>query len=84
MSFEAIDNLQAPKIAKTACPENGMRVSARTAGRPASRGGGKTAYIVITIGAKLAKALSLSLPEGRVRVLFGSGPDAPSSAFQPT
>jgi hypothetical protein len=41
-----------------------------------ARGGGVSRYLALAIGPELARKLSLHAPEHRVRLLFGSGPDA--------
>lgn len=74
MPFELIDNLKKPAAAK--CPEDGVRVMARKLGRPGKAGGGIARYIAITIGARLARSISLHAADHRVRMLFGTGSDA--------
>lgn len=74
MAFEAIENLSKPSAGK--CPEDGVRIIARKLGRPAKAGGGHSFYISISIGPKLARAIALHAETHRVRMLFGTGPDA--------
>jgi hypothetical protein len=71
MPFESIEFVGKP--APGSCPADGVRITARKMGR---KGGGVSRYIALAIGPELARKLSLHAPEHRVRLLFGSGPDA--------
>lgn len=70
MSFEEIT----PHVeAKHGIPADGIMITAR---RLMLRNKSFTQYIKISIGSGLALRLSLKLEQHRVRLLFGTGPDA--------
>lgn len=71
----AFDNIEIVRPAKpSGAPDDGVKVTAcKCAGR---QGGGLTRYIRLTIGAQLARRISLTQAEHGLRLLFGSGPDA--------
>lgn len=72
MSWEAIDNLRPAAAASAKVPPDGVRVGVRAVG---VKGGRTVRWIGITVGAALAKGLSLVQPEIRVRLLMGGGED---------
>lgn len=73
MAFEDIDVVNPKKTTPSKVPSDGVLVQSR---RLSSRSGKEVHYIRIAIGAKLAKAISLVIEECRVRLAFGTGPDA--------
>ena len=76
MAFEIIDNLKPAAGAAPLIPASGVKVGSRKISRPARAGGGGLSYIRIDIGAELAKGISLTAEQHRVRLLFGTGSDA--------
>lgn len=75
MAFEVIENCK-KVYKKTAVSEMGVRVAARAVSRAARVGGGHARYIKVTIGAKLARAISLTQEKHNVRLAFGTEADA--------
>lgn len=73
MAFEDIECVKPAAASATKIPDDGVAVTARKMG---NRNGAETRYIRIAIGAKLAKAISLTQPDHRLRLLFGTGSDA--------
>lgn len=71
MAWDSIDNVK-PTAASVPVPDLGVRVSPRTLGVK----GGLVRYLRITLGAGLAKKLSLVAETAGVRLLFGTGADA--------
>lgn len=74
MAFEDIECVSAPKPSRT--PPSGVAVAVRRLGRSNRTGGGTVSYIKLTIGADLARRISLTQPEHKLRVLFGTDEDA--------
>lgn len=72
MPFETIDNLKALSAQLTVFPD-GVRVQARTLKK---RGGGKTHFIKVTVGAQLARKLVWRDEAVRIDLAFGTGRDA--------
>ena len=75
MAWDAIENKK-PVNPNVAVPDMGVRIAARALN--VIRGGapGATRYIRLTLGAGLAKKLSLLTDTVGVRLLFGTGGDA--------
>lgn len=75
MAWDAIDNLKLgnPSVA---VPDMGVRVAARALKLRKGGGTGVTRYIRVTLGAGLAKKLSMLTEAIGVRLLFGTGSDA--------
>lgn len=75
MGFEVIENCK-KVYTKAAPPENGVRVTARSLNRGGRFGGVVTRFIKITIGAKIARAISLTQPKHSLSLAFGTDVDA--------
>ena len=73
MAFENIDCINPSKPSAAATPRCGLLVTPRRLGL---RDGGQTRYLRFAIGADLAKKISLTQAEHKLRVLFGTGSDA--------
>lgn len=73
MAFEDIDVIKPKAATASKVPPDGVLVQARHLGR---KNGGTVQFIRLVIGAKLAKAISLVMPECRLRLAFGTGSDA--------
>lgn len=76
MAFEDIDCIRPASGGKTRVPAKGVAVSVRRLGVAPRAGGGHRSYIRLCIGADLARGISLTQPEHRLRLLFGTGEDA--------
>jgi hypothetical protein len=73
MAWDSIENLK-PKPLNAAVPDSGVRVTARAL-KSRKDGAAPTRYICVTLGAGLAKKLSLLNETAGVRLLFGTGGD---------
>lgn len=73
MAFEDITPIGKPATSKRTVPPKGVAIMARRLGL---RHGGIARYIAVTVGPELARGISLTQPEHRVRLLIGSGGDA--------
>lgn len=76
MAFEDIECVNPASAAAAKVPPAGVSVRPRMLGRAPRAGGGHIRYICIRIGAELARGVSLSQPEHRLRLLFGTAEDA--------
>lgn len=73
MAFEDIDVIKPKAATASKVPPDGVLVQARHLGR---KNGGTVQFIRLVIGSKLAKAISLVMPECRLRLAFSTGSDA--------
>lgn len=76
MAFEVIENCKKVYAKAASTPENGVRVTARKLTRPERFGGGHIPFIRVAIGAKLARAISLTKDVHNVCLAFGTAADA--------
>lgn len=74
MAFEDIEVVRPKAASKAQAPAGGIAVTACKVAR--RNGGGLNRYIRLTIGGGLARKISLTAPEHRLRLLFGTGEDA--------
>jgi hypothetical protein len=75
MAFEVIENLK-KKYTTAVCPASGIRVKVRTLTRPAKTGGGEVRFIRVTIGALIARSISLVHERHNLKLAFGTDADA--------
>lgn len=76
MAFEDIECVNPASTGKNKVPAKGVAISVRSLGIAPSRGGEIRSYIKLIIGADLARGISLTQEEHRLRLLFGTGEDA--------
>jgi hypothetical protein len=75
MAFETIENVKPSYYIAANTPKHGIAVSTRRA--PSSeKASAPHRYIVLKIGADLAKAVRFHAEKQEVRLMFGTGPDA--------
>ena len=76
MAFEDIECIRPAASGKPQVPPKGVAVSVRKLSAAPRAGGGVRRYIKLVIGAELARLISLTQPEHRLRLLFGTAEDA--------
>lgn len=76
MAFEDIECVNPAPQGAGRIPKHGVAVRVHQLGRPVRAGGGYVCYIRLSIGADLARAISLTQPQHQVRLLFGTEADA--------